>query len=166
MKPGSSCVFIFDATPACALPRPRPPPGRPGKYSTPHKLLGMPRRYSMRSGGHRRTGPGRLRQQARRDVVFSYDVRHHSQSPNAPTKPPLLSASIPLPKTHIRRTPSELQLADDVARAEYEDVRMYAPASSWGCNPGAGRRMMCRETRPPSSRPAKESHNANCPTPR
>lgn len=37
-----------------------------------------------------------------------------------------LSASIPLPKSHIHRTPSELQLADDIRRAEYEDVRMYA----------------------------------------
>merc|ERR1719203_1957761 len=37
-----------------------------------------------------------------------------------------LSASIPLPKSHIHRTRSELQLADDMVRAEYEDVRMYA----------------------------------------
>ena len=36
----------------------------------------------------------------------------------------LFSASIPLPQTHIHRTPSELQLADDIIRAEYEDVRM------------------------------------------
>lgn len=36
----------------------------------------------------------------------------------------LLSASIPLPQSHIHRTPSELQLADDILRAEYEDVRM------------------------------------------
>ncbi len=36
------------------------------------------------------------------------------------------SAPISLPKSHIRRTPSELQLADDMRRAEYEDVRMYA----------------------------------------
>ena len=35
-----------------------------------------------------------------------------------------LSASIPLPKSHVHRTRSELQLADDVRRAEYEDVRM------------------------------------------
>ncbi|KAL3757575.1 hypothetical protein ACHAWU_006020 [Discostella pseudostelligera] len=35
-----------------------------------------------------------------------------------------LSASIPLPPSHIHRTPSELQLADDILRAEYEDVRM------------------------------------------
>ena len=33
---------------------------------------------------------------------------------------------IPLPKSHIHRTPSELQLADDMRRAEYDDVRMYA----------------------------------------
>ena len=36
------------------------------------------------------------------------------------------SISIPLPKTHIHRTPSELQLADEVQRAEYDDFRMYA----------------------------------------
>ena len=34
------------------------------------------------------------------------------------------SASIPLPKSHVHRTRSELQLAEDVRRAEYEDVRM------------------------------------------
>ena len=31
-----------------------------------------------------------------------------------------------MPKSHVHRTPSELQLADDMRRAEYEDVRMYA----------------------------------------
>ena len=36
----------------------------------------------------------------------------------------LLSASIPLPKSHIHCTRSELQLANDIQRAEYEDVRM------------------------------------------
>jgi len=36
------------------------------------------------------------------------------------------SNSIPIPKSHIHRTPSELQLADEVRRAEYDDVRMYA----------------------------------------
>ena len=36
------------------------------------------------------------------------------------------SSVIPIPKTHIRRTPSELQLAVEVRRAEYDDVRMYA----------------------------------------
>ena len=36
----------------------------------------------------------------------------------------LLSASIPLPKSHIHCTRSELQLANDVQLAEYEDVRM------------------------------------------
>ncbi len=36
------------------------------------------------------------------------------------------SICIPLPKTHIHRTPSELQLADQVRRAEHDDVRMYA----------------------------------------
>lgn len=35
-----------------------------------------------------------------------------------------LSASIPLPKSHIHRTHSELQLADDVQRAERVDFRM------------------------------------------
>mmetsp|Transcript_634 Transcript_634/g.1096 ORF Transcript_634/g.1096 Transcript_634/m.1096 type:complete len:212 (-) Transcript_634:313-948(-) len=60
----------------------------------------------------------------------AHDIRHrplhkstkrrHNHQANA------LSASIPLPKSHIRRTPSELQLVDDMRRAEYEDVRMYA----------------------------------------
>ena len=36
------------------------------------------------------------------------------------------SAPISLPKSHIHRTPSELQLADNIRQAEYEDVRMYA----------------------------------------
>lgn len=35
------------------------------------------------------------------------------------------SCSIPIPKSHIHRTPSELQLADEMRRAEYDDVRMY-----------------------------------------
>lgn len=48
----------------------------------------------------------------------------YSLLPSSNTKP--LRSSIPLPKTHIHRTPSELQLADDMRRAEYEDVRMYA----------------------------------------
>mmetsp|Transcript_35479 Transcript_35479/g.57856 ORF Transcript_35479/g.57856 Transcript_35479/m.57856 type:complete len:204 (+) Transcript_35479:56-667(+) len=48
--------------------------------------------------------------------------RHHHSNANDEQ----LSASIPLPKSHIHRTPSELQLADDMRRAEYEDVRMYA----------------------------------------
>jgi len=44
------------------------------------------------------------------------------RSCNDRQQPP--SASIPLPKSHVPRTRSELQLADDVRRAEYEDVRM------------------------------------------
>ncbi len=44
------------------------------------------------------------------------------RSCNDRQQPP--SASIPLPKSHVHRTRSELQLADDVQRAEYEDVRM------------------------------------------
>jgi len=39
---------------------------------------------------------------------------------------PILSASIPLPKSHIHRTPSELQLCEDKRRADYEDVRMFS----------------------------------------
>lgn len=45
----------------------------------------------------------------------------HSGPSSLPT-----SSIIPLPKTHIHRTPSELQLADETRRAEYDDVRMYA----------------------------------------
>mmetsp|Transcript_22346 Transcript_22346/g.42191 ORF Transcript_22346/g.42191 Transcript_22346/m.42191 type:complete len:187 (+) Transcript_22346:110-670(+) len=36
------------------------------------------------------------------------------------------SSTIPLPRSHIHRTPSEIQLADEVRRAEHDDVRMYA----------------------------------------
>ena len=42
------------------------------------------------------------------------------------THDPPLSSSIPLPKSHIHRTPSELQLVDDTRRADYEDARLYA----------------------------------------
>eukprot|EP00584_Thalassiosira_punctigera_P022122 CAMPEP_0172553334 /NCGR_PEP_ID=MMETSP1067-20121228/50147_1 /TAXON_ID=265564 ORGANISM="Thalassiosira punctigera, Strain Tpunct2005C2" /NCGR_SAMPLE_ID=MMETSP1067 /ASSEMBLY_ACC=CAM_ASM_000444 /LENGTH=207 /DNA_ID=CAMNT_0013341503 /DNA_START=48 /DNA_END=671 /DNA_ORIENTATION=- len=55
--------------------------------------------------------------------------RHHRRARSGgddDKQAPLLSASIPMPKSHIHRTPSELQLADDMRRAEYEDVRMYA----------------------------------------
>lgn len=36
------------------------------------------------------------------------------------------SKSIPLPKSHIRRTPSELEIADNLLVAERHDVRMYS----------------------------------------
>jgi len=39
---------------------------------------------------------------------------------------PIASAPIPLPKSHIHRTPSELELEALTLRAEYEDVRMYS----------------------------------------
>ena len=44
--------------------------------------------------------------------------RNHDRAPT------VASASIPLPKSHVHRTRSELQLADDVERAEFEDARM------------------------------------------
>ena len=50
--------------------------------------------------------------------------RHPSTANDSGSRRSLLSASIPLPQSHIHRTPSELQLADDILRAEYEDVRM------------------------------------------
>jgi len=59
----------------------------------------------------------------------------HQRPPKSPSSGPASlqtvtgaasSNIIPLPKSHIHRTPSELQLADDMRRAEYEDVRMYA----------------------------------------
>ena len=49
--------------------------------------------------------------------------------PTCTNLPPTMntsSAAIPLPKSHIHRTPSELQFDDDVRRAEHQDVRMYA----------------------------------------
>ena len=45
---------------------------------------------------------------------------------SGPSQATASSNIIPLPKSHIHRTPSELQLADDMRRAEYDDVRMYA----------------------------------------
>jgi hypothetical protein len=43
-----------------------------------------------------------------------------------PSSPTSSSSSIPLPRSHIHRTPSEIKLAEEVLRAEYDDVRMYA----------------------------------------
>lgn len=60
---------------------------------------------------------------------------HQRTHPTAGARPPL-SASIPLPASHIRRTPSELQLAADVRRAEVEDGQMYARLA-------AGMRSQC-----------------------
>lgn len=37
-----------------------------------------------------------------------------------------VSSIIPLPSSHVRRTPSECDLAEDQKRAEYTDTRMYA----------------------------------------
>jgi len=47
---------------------------------------------------------------------------NHNEKPPSPTP----STSIPLPKSHIHRTPSELQLADDQKKADYEDLRMFS----------------------------------------
>lgn len=44
----------------------------------------------------------------------------------APLFPAEASAPISLPKSHIHRTPSELQLEQSLLQAEYSDVRMYA----------------------------------------
>eukprot|EP00573_Skeletonema_grethae_P000465 CAMPEP_0201686874 /NCGR_PEP_ID=MMETSP0578-20130828/1156_1 /ASSEMBLY_ACC=CAM_ASM_000663 /TAXON_ID=267565 /ORGANISM="Skeletonema grethea, Strain CCMP 1804" /LENGTH=191 /DNA_ID=CAMNT_0048170979 /DNA_START=325 /DNA_END=900 /DNA_ORIENTATION=- len=49
-----------------------------------------------------------------------------SSGPSSLQTPAVSSNIIPLPKSHIHRTPSELQLADEMRRAEYNDVRMYA----------------------------------------
>ena len=56
-------------------------------------------------------------------------MKRRQQIQPAPSSGPAsfpASGIIPLPKSHIHRTPSELQLADDMRRAEYDDVRMYA----------------------------------------
>jgi len=50
-------------------------------------------------------------------------LRRRNDQPQQPTT---TAASIPLPKSHIQRTPSELQLADATKQAEYENVRMFA----------------------------------------
>ncbi|KAL7539685.1 hypothetical protein ACHAXR_009489 [Thalassiosira sp. AJA248-18] len=62
-------------------------------------------------------------------MINKSTMRKRRQVPSAPSSGPAslpASSIIPLPKTHIQRTPSELQLADEVRRAEYDDVRMYA----------------------------------------
>ena len=58
--------------------------------------------------------------------VPNHSKKRRHRSPKANEKPALISASIPFPPTHISRTPSELQLADDKRRADYEDIRMFS----------------------------------------
>ncbi|KAL3785314.1 hypothetical protein HJC23_008878 [Cyclotella cryptica] len=50
----------------------------------------------------------------------------HAAPPPFPTTTAAASAPISLPKSHIHRTPSELQLEQSLLQAEYSDVRMYA----------------------------------------
>lgn len=58
--------------------------------------------------------------------VPNHSKKRRHRSPKANEKPALTSASIPFPPSHISRTPSELQLADDKRRADYEDIRMFS----------------------------------------
>lgn len=36
------------------------------------------------------------------------------------------SSSIPFPRSHVRRTPSEIHLAEEILRTKHDDVRTYA----------------------------------------
>ena len=47
-------------------------------------------------------------------------------SPPPPFGPPLRSLPIRLPRAHIHRTPSELQLAQELLKADYVERQMYA----------------------------------------
>lgn len=63
----------------------------------------------------------------KRSRHFTIDATDNEKPLNqSPPQQPMLSASIPLPKSHIHRTPSELQLCEDKRRADYEDVRMFS----------------------------------------
>mmetsp|Transcript_24235 Transcript_24235/g.50106 ORF Transcript_24235/g.50106 Transcript_24235/m.50106 type:complete len:240 (+) Transcript_24235:233-952(+) len=59
-------------------------------------------------------------------ATSSLKSKPKSTKATVPVRNAEASSSIPLPKSHIHRTPSELQLADDMRTAEYQDVRMYA----------------------------------------
>ena len=67
--------------------------------------------------------PDDRRQQSQSGTTHqSKSNANHNEKPPSPTP----STSIPLPKSHIHRTPSELQLADDQKKADYEDLRMFS----------------------------------------
>jgi len=70
-----------------------------------------------------RSNRNRFRRRQDEDRILE-DSSHVQPRPRRAT--PAVAASIPLPKSHIRRTPSELQLADATKQAEYENVRMFA----------------------------------------
>jgi len=55
--------------------------------------------------------------------VPNHPKKRRHRSTKAEEKP---SSAIPFPPSHISRTPSELQLADDKRRADYEDIRMFS----------------------------------------
>lgn len=66
--------------------------------------------------------PDDRRQQPQSGTTKQLSNANHDEKPPSPTP----STSIPLPKSHIHRTPSELQLADDQKKADYEDLRMFS----------------------------------------
>mmetsp|Transcript_14086 Transcript_14086/g.21165 ORF Transcript_14086/g.21165 Transcript_14086/m.21165 type:complete len:249 (-) Transcript_14086:310-1056(-) len=83
--------------------------------------------YPPQNHSHSQSSPS-----SRGDTMTKKLLRAKRPTKTSPSSgPPSLqttasSSIIPLPKSHIHRTPSELQLADDMRRAEYDDVRMYA----------------------------------------
>ncbi|KAL7493228.1 hypothetical protein ACHAWT_002590 [Skeletonema menzelii] len=86
-----------------------------------------PPNYQPYNHSHSQASPS-----SRSDTMTKKLLRATRPSKTSPSSgPPSLQTTassniIPLPKSHIHRTPSELQLADDMRRAEYDDVRMYA----------------------------------------
>ena len=89
--------------------------------------------------------PDDRRQQPQSGTTKQLSNANHDEKPPSPTP----STSIPLPKSHIHRTPSELQLADDQKKADYEDLRMFRKVCvsivlSCACRcPIKARRLIC-----------------------
>lgn len=60
----------------------------------------------------------------RRQVTPAPPPGRPTASPPPPAR--VRTRTIPLPQSHIRRTPSEARLADEVRRAEADDARLYS----------------------------------------
>eukprot|EP00956_Cyclotella_meneghiniana_P013490 scaffold19546_cov65-Cyclotella_meneghiniana.AAC.7 len=68
----------------------------------------------------------------RNSIIVQHSRSAHSISQRGdiavsrPSGPPLHSLPIRLPRAHIHRTPSELQLAQELLKADYVERQMYA----------------------------------------